>query len=76
MPEFHGKTYQYPTPGHGPQTIGVCQVLGGVWAVCWVNHHGSRVRVKTSSLPVLADPAAAQRRLDEWAVQRKLREVA
>ena len=75
MPEFHGQRYWYPTPGHGLKQIGVTQVLGEVWAVCWVNHHGSRVRVKSSNLPVLADPDAAQRRLDEWAVSRKLREV-
>lgn len=75
MPEFHGQRYWYPTPGHGLKQIGVCQVLGGVWAVCWINQHGSRVRVKSSNLPVLADPDAAQRRLDEWATARKLREV-
>ncbi|MEB3167882.1 MAG: hypothetical protein VKK97_04030, partial [Synechococcaceae cyanobacterium] len=74
MGEFHGKRYWYPTPGHGLQKIGVCQVLGGVWAVCWINHHGSRVRVKTSNLPVLASPDLAQRYLDEWAAKRKLKE--
>lgn len=75
MSPFHGTRYWYPTPDDLLRHIGVCQVLGGAWAVCWVKENGARVRVKSSNLPVLADPDAAQRRLDEWAVKRGLEVV-
>lgn len=75
MDEFFGKTYLYPTPNHGLQTIGVCRVLGKMWAVCWLKP-GARVRVKTSLLPVGEEPDYVQGHLDVWAKTRGLREVA
>lgn len=73
---FFGRTYRYPTPNSGVQTIGVCTVLSGLSAVCWINQHGSRVRIRTSKLPVLTDAGKVQELLDAWAKDRGLEEVA
>jgi hypothetical protein len=73
---FCGQCYTYPTPNNGEQTIGVTEVLGGLFAVCWVTDSGAKRRIKSSQLPVLASLDAVQRNLDAWAVARKLREVA
>lgn len=72
---FYGRCYTYPTPNNGEQTIGVTEVLGGLFAVCWVTDGGAKRRIKTPHLPVMKSPDAVQRDLDGWAAARKLREV-
>lgn len=75
MPKFHGQTYRYHTANDGPQTIGVTEVLGGLFAVAWISVTGGRRRVKSSRLPVITDADRLQKYLDAWAAERRL-EVA
>ena len=72
---FHGQTYRYPTPSHGEQAIGVCEIMAGLWAVCWIVQGGGRHRVKTHHLPTMTKPETLQGYLDQWAALRKLEEV-
>lgn len=71
--DFHGSTYEYPTPNHGKKTIGVTEVLADQWAVCWITDDGARHRVNTSNLPACPHPDGLQKLLDIWAAQRGLR---
>ena len=74
MSLFHGRTYIWNTANNGPQRIGVCQVLGEQWAVCWVSNTGGRHRIKTARLPVVELPDYLQALFERWAGQRSLRE--
>lgn len=73
---FYGLCYAYQTPNDGLKTIGVTEVLGGMYAVCWVTDNGSKKRIRSVNLPVLDDPKSVQALLDRWAAIRALEEVA
>jgi hypothetical protein len=75
MGKFFGKKYWYPTPNDGTREIGVAKVLGDLYAVCWITAEGARRRIKTYNLPVIPCPKTLQAILEEWATQRRLREV-
>lgn len=72
---FFGRTYRYPTPSHGEQTIGVGEILTGLWEVCWIVPNGPRMRLKSRQLPAMVKPETLQSYLDQWAQLHKLEEV-
>lgn len=72
---FHGTAYRYRTPKDGEKTIGVCEILGGVWRVCWVGEDSRRHPIKSKGLPVMTKPETLQSSLDQWAALHKLEEV-
>jgi hypothetical protein len=72
--KFHGKAYRYPT-GEGERAIGVCEVLGGMYAVCYMRPNGSLVRIKIRQLPTLPRADRLQQLLDQWAALCKLPQV-
>lgn len=71
-----GQTYHYPTPGGAVQIIGVTQVLGALYGVCFITESGARKRVKSPQLPVVRSANHAQQRLDKWAEKRGLNPVS
>lgn len=76
MSKFFGKTYQYPTPGHGQQPIGVCQALGSSWIVGYQKPGTvSTKRINTPALPPMDNPDELQIKLDFWAAHRNLPQV-
>lgn len=75
MKEFHGKVYVYPTPHDGLRFIGVAKVSTDLYVVCFFTNVGRRRRIYSSNLPVSGDADELQRKLDEWADQRGLKEV-
>lgn len=71
MRKFHGRTYR-----HTSGVIGVTNGLGDVFVVGTISPTGSCKRLKTPRLPPGNDPDLLQRRLDIWATERELEEVA
>jgi hypothetical protein len=72
---FHGTAYRYLTPKDGEKIIGVCQVMGGLWQVCWVGEDSRRHPIKSRGLPVMSKPETLQGYLETWASLHKLEEV-
>lgn len=73
---FHGKTYLYPTAGHGTKEIGVCLGLGAnIYIVAWIAENGSHKRAKIARLPAIGNADRLQGLLDAWAKERHLEEV-
>ena len=72
---FFGKSYRYRTPKDGVKTIGVCEVAGGAWQVCWVSEDSRRHMIKSRGLPVMTKPEPLQGYFETWASLHKLEEV-
>lgn len=72
---FYGKRYFYTTTADGHQMIGVLEALGGNYIAGYVRENGARRSLKVKKLWATSHADDLQKRLDEWAALKGLREV-
>lgn len=73
---FYGRSYFYTTANDGHKIIGVMQGLGDAWIVGYIRDNGARKAIRSNRLWSTPHANDLQKRLDDWAKERELKEVA
>ncbi|MFH1028850.1 MAG: hypothetical protein V1791_12680 [Pseudomonadota bacterium] len=72
---FYGRRYFYTAANDGHQVIGVLKGLGDSWIVGYVREDSARRALKVKRLWATTHADDLQKRLDEWAKSKGLKEV-